>query len=224
MRALFFRKGHRRSDGEGHPFAFFVVGALVVLAVVFVIGLQVGRGIEKRAAPPAGRGEEALPPAGSANEDAVPRDDIRRDMDAFAEEAARVPAVAPQTARDALAETEKSMTFPKTLEGNAAGPVPIATPGQGGRRAVKDKGPGRATPGKRFAVQAGSFRDRKAAEALRGKLAGGGIRAGVRETRDKSGKRLYRVVTGPFSDRDEAKRTVRRLKERMKIDAIIVPG
>jgi DedD protein len=221
VRSVFYKKGNRRSGGERHPFAFFVVGALVVLAVVFVIGMQVGRVIEKRAAHPAGR-EEGLASGDSTLKDMASRDDIRHDMSAFAEEASRVPAVAPQTARDALAETERALTFRKTLEGDAAGPVSIAPPAPEERLTAKTAGGG--TPGKTFEVQAGAFRDRKAAEAVRGKLAADGIQATVREASGQDGTRLYRVMAGPFPDRDQARRIIRRLKERMQIDAILVAG
>jgi DedD protein len=222
VKPLFFRKGNRRSGGERQPFAFFVVGALVVLAVVFVIGMQVGRVIEKRASYPAGREEGSLAPGGSSLKDVAFRDDIHMDIGAFAEEAARVPAVAPRTAREALAETERALTFRETLEGDAAGPVSIAPPASEKRQAAKAVN--RVSPGKAFEVQAGAFRDRNAAETVRAKLAADGIRATVREVSSQNGKRLYRVVAGPFPDRDHANRIIRRLKERMKIEAILLAG
>lgn len=221
MKALFF-KGSRRSGGERHPFAFFVLGALVVLAVVFVIGMQAGRVIEKRTAQSVGRGEEEPALGGSSLQDMGSRDDIRYDMSAFAEEASRVPAVAPQTARDSLAETEKTLTFRKTLEGDGARSVSIAPPASEERRAADSAG--HVTPGKTFEVQAGAFRDRKKAEAVRGKLAADGIRATVREVSGLDGTRFYRVMAGPFPDRDQATRTIRRIRERMQIDAILVAG
>jgi cell division septation protein DedD len=222
VKPLFFKKGDRRSGGERHPFAFFVAGAFVVLAVVFVIGMQVGRIIEKGAAQPEGRERGALSPGGSSLKDVAFRDDIHQDMSAFAEDAARVPAVAPQTAREALAETEKALTFRETLEGVATGPISIASPALEKRRTAKAVS--QIPPGKTFEVQAGAFRERKAAETLRARLAADGIRATVREASGQDGKRLYRVVAGPFPDRDQANRTIRRLKERMKIDAILVAG
>jgi cytochrome oxidase assembly protein ShyY1 len=50
VRTLFNkRRGYRGSDRERSQFAFFVVGTVVLLAVSFVLGVQVGRIIEKNA-------------------------------------------------------------------------------------------------------------------------------------------------------------------------------
>jgi hypothetical protein len=75
VKSLYNKKGHRRGEGERGPFAFFAVGAVVVLALVFVIGLQVGRVIEKGAAAPDVRGGKSA----SAS-------DIRKDLGSFSEE------------------------------------------------------------------------------------------------------------------------------------------
>ena len=68
MRSLRHKLGFRRGDPDRHSFAFFVVGTLVVIAVAFYLGFQLGRYVEKGSgkqagagnAPPASGGEERL--------------------------------------------------------------------------------------------------------------------------------------------------------------------
>jgi len=53
VRSLRHKLGFRRGDPDRHSFAFFVVGSLVVIAVAFFLGFQLGRYVEK------GAGKEA---------------------------------------------------------------------------------------------------------------------------------------------------------------------
>ena len=107
MRYLYNKKrGFRSSEGERFQFAFFVVGAIVLLAVAFVIGLQVGRVVEKNAEQ---RRIEANKVKGRIVIGNEAESEIRKDLGVFSEEAGNVPPVPPPSAGEHLNETEKSL-------------------------------------------------------------------------------------------------------------------
>lgn len=212
MKTLYNKK-YGGGDGERRSFAFFVVGGLAVLAAVFLIGLQVGRYIEKRGAPAEGRGDP------QARDNAA---DIRKDLGAFSEEAAGVRAVPPPDADNDARETERRVTFPETLARKDPGPAPLV------RQDAKGKGasaPGKpvAAREKPFLAQAGVFRSKGAAQAMKTRLSGAGYPAKVVESRGKK-RILFRVLVGPYAAKDAAARTIRRLKSEMKVDAVLVRG
>ncbi len=70
-------------------------------------------------------------------------------------------------------------------------------------------------------VQLGSFTDEENAESLNEKLRKAGYPAFV-EPLKKDGKMSYRVRVGPEIKRSEADFLLKRLKERMKLDGIVV--
>lgn len=220
MKYLYNKQGPRRLDADRKPFAFFVVGAVVVLGVVFVIGLQVGRYVERRAAVQDGRAAKA--PEAPGNAARPPQAEIRKELNAFSDEAASVPSVKPQTAKEELAQTEKELTFRRTLSGKESAAVPLAPRAAAGAPAPA----GEAGAMSSFAVQAGAFKDRKAAEALREKLSKGGVKASVvtAAPRGNEKKRLYRVIVGPFPTKEEANRAMMKLKSEMNVQAILVAG
>jgi len=120
VRSLRHKLGFRRGDPDRHSFAFFVVAILVVIAVAFFLGFQLGRYVEK-----GGRKETAANAAsrGSAGENGAriaTSAEIRKEMSAFSEEAGKIPAVAPPpaippTAGDDLRKTESEATYPDSL-------------------------------------------------------------------------------------------------------------
>ncbi|HSL91523.1 MAG TPA: SPOR domain-containing protein [Candidatus Limnocylindrales bacterium] len=224
MKSLYNKKGHRRGEGERGPFAFFAVGAVVVLAAVFVIGLQVGRVIEKDAATPDRRGEKnAASKAGQGTASPAGASDIRKDLGSFSEETLKVPVVPPPYASSDVNEVEKKLTFQETLAKKEATTVPLMKPTKKDHAA--SRGTAAAGSGARtYAVQAGSFRDRKSAEACRKRLekAGYAVRIVTAERKDRV--RVFRVVAGPYPDVEAARKAVRRLKVEMKIDAFLTQG
>ncbi|HEY7528940.1 MAG TPA: SPOR domain-containing protein [Candidatus Deferrimicrobiaceae bacterium] len=221
MKTLYNKQGRRRGDGEGHSYAFFAVGAIVVLAAVFVIGLQVGRVIEKDAAVPDPRAGKSSPatasPGTSPRADAA---DIKKDLGAFSEEASRVPVVPPPIA---VNEGEKKFTFPETLEKKEATLVPLVRAKKEGAAAT---GTPHATSGapRKYVVQAGAFRDKGAAEAQRKKLGKEGYPVRIVQDARKNRQRYFRVLLGPFPDGESAKKAVRKLKNEMKIEAFLIQG
>ncbi len=210
MKSLYNRK---YGAGEGQrSFAFFVVGGLAVLAAVFLIGLQVGRYIEKNGA----SREDQAPKAAKDN-----AAEIRKDLGAFSEEAAGVRAVPPPDAEDRVKETEKTVTFPETLARKDAGPVPLVSPEEKAKRAS----PGaKAAPRERpYLVQSGVFRNKGSAKTMQARLSKAGFPAKVVESRGKKGVR-FRVLVGPYSRKDAAAKTIRKLKAEMKVTAVLVRG
>lgn len=221
MKTLYNKQGRKRGDGEGHSYVFFAVGAIVVLAAVFVIGLQVGRVIEKDAAVADARSGKASP--APANREPSPPGsaaDIRKDLGAFSEEASKVPVVPPPIAAN---EVEKKFTFPETLEKKEATVVPLVRAKKDGADAPGAR-PAPPAAARKFIVQAGAFRDKGAAEAQRKKLGKAGYAVRVVQAARKNRQRYFRVLVGPFPDGEAAKKAVRRLKSEMKIDAILIQG
>ncbi len=212
MKTLYNRK-HGSGDGERRSFAFFVVGGLAVLAAVFLIGLQVGRYVEKSGA---SRDDEA---AKAGHDNAT---DIRKELGAYSEEAAKVRPVPPPDADNAVKETEKSVTFPETLARKEPGPVPLVRP-DGGKKQGASGGKVAAPGGKPFLVQSAVFRNRASAQGMKARLSRAGFPAKVVESRGKKGVR-FRVLLGPYAGKDAAVKTIRKLKAEMKIDAVLVRG
>lgn len=212
MKTLYNRK-YGGGNGDRRSFAFFVAGGLAVLAAVFLIGLQVGRYIEKRGRSPVDQGDRAI------QDNAA---DIRRDLGAFSEEAARVRPVPPPDADNDARETERNVTFPETLARKDPGPTPLVRQAGKGKGAPAS-GKSVAPRGKPFLVQSAVFRNKGSAQEMKARLSKAGYPAKVVESRGKKGI-LFRVLVGPYAVEDAAAKTIRRLKTEMKIDAVLVRG
>ena len=222
MRFLRYKGGHRRGDSDRYSFAFFAVGALVVIAVAFFIGLQVGRVVEKNAAGKGNAAEKTTMqrPAGDNGLHAGASSDLRREMSAFSGETARIPAVAPPplpvpNAGDDLRQTEKSSTFPETLSRKDPSPQPLI---QGKPKADAPAGGGK------FALQAGAMKSREKAEAVRKRLETAGYKAKVVRVSNPDRGDVYRVRVGPFDSREAASKAMKDIKSGMKIDVILLKG
>lgn len=221
MKTLYNKQGRRRGEGEGHSYAFFAAGAIAVLAAVFVIGLQVGRVIERDAAVADGRGGKTPPAPESQGTSPGPGAvDIRKDLGAFSEEASKVPVVPPPIAGN---EGEKRFTFQETLEKKEATVVPLVRPKKEVAGAPVAR-PGHPAAARKYLVQAGAFRDKGGAEVQRRKLAKAGYSVRVVQASGKNRERYFRVLLGPFPDGEAAKKAVRRLKNEMKIEAYLTQG
>jgi len=218
VRILRYKARHRRGDPDRHSFAFFVVGALVVLAVDFFIGLQVGRVVEKNAAAKE-RAEGRA--AGDNGLRAGNRPDLRRDISAYSEEASRVPAVpAPPipvpTAGEDLRQTERSTTFPEALSRKDPSPQPLV-PG-------KPKAETPAAADGKYALQAGALKSRETAEAVRKRLETAGYAAKVVRVSTRKQGELFRVRVGPFDSREAASKAMKAIRAEMRIDVILLKG
>ena len=224
MRSLRHKLGFRRGDPERHSFAFFVVGILVVIAVAFFLGIQLGRYVEKGSAKEAA-GKAA--PRGLAGENGAriaTSAEIRKEMSAFSEEAVKIPAVAPPaakppTAGDDLRKTESEATFPETLSRKDPSPEPMARK----MEKIKVPAPSPSVEGK-FMLQAGAMKTRETAEAVRKRLDRGGYKAQVIHATTRTLGEVYRVRVGPFGSRDEAMKAMKAIRAQMKIDVILLKG
>jgi len=222
VRSLRHKLGFRRSDPDKHQFAFFVVGVLVVIAVAFFLGFQLGRYVEKGVGKEARENVAPRGPAGEKDARISTSAEIRKEMSAYSEEAAKIPAVAPPaaippTAGDDLKKTEAEATFPEALSRKDPSPEPM------GRK--KEKAPVAApSGGAKFLLQAGAMKTRESADALRKRLDRSGYKAKViHATTPKQGE-VYRVRIGPFGSRDEAMKAMKAIRTEMKIDVILLKG
>lgn len=222
MRSLRHKLGFRRGDPERHSFAFFVLGTLVVIAVAFFLGFQLGRYVEKGSEKEAVRKTASQRPAGENGARISNSAEIRREMSAFSEEAAKIPAVAPPaaippSAGDDLRKTESEATFPEALSRKDPSPEPM--------RKKKEKAPAVAQPVKgKFMLQAGAMKSRATADALRKRLDRRGYKATVARATTRTQGEVYRVRVGPFGTRDEATRAMKSIRNEMKIDVILMKG
>ncbi len=222
MRSLRRKLGFRRGDPDRHSFAFFVVGTLVVIAVAFFLGFQLGRYVEK------GAGKETagkIAPRGSAGENGArisTSAEIRKEMSAFSDEAAKIPSVAPPaaippTAGDDLKRTESEATFPETLSRKDPSPEPMVK--------KKEKVPVAAPSVKaEFMLQAGAMKTRETADALRKRLDRRGYKARVIHATTRKSGEVYRVRVGPFGSRGDAMEAMKSIRKELKIDVILLKG
>ena len=214
MRYLYNKKrGFRSGDGERFPFAFFVVGAVVLLAVAFVLGLQVGRIVEKHAEQ---RRQEASKFGGPIVIGKETESQIGKDLEVFSEEAGKVDPVVPPSADEHLNKTEKSLTFRETLAKKEPEPILLdkATPAT---KTPEQPAASRPPPTGTFMVQVAAFRKRETAEGLRKRLRKDGFQAVVEH---RGG--YHKVLVGPYPDKDAANRTIRKLKAEWKVDPFLV--
>ena len=162
-----------------------------------------------------------MPPASGKDSPSAAAGEIGKNLGAFSEEAGKVPAVPPPDAKSTAAEVEKGLTFQDTLSRKEAGPVPLVA------AAPKDNPPpqGKADSGrKRYIVQAGSFREKGKAEAFRKRLAQAGYSVRLVKGTGKNRAIYYRVLVGPYTERDAAKKAVEKLKSEMQVEARLLPG
>jgi cell division protein FtsN len=222
VRSLRHKLGFRRGDPERRSFAFFVVATLVVIAVAFFLGFQLGRYVEKGAGKEAGGKIASRGPAGEKGARISTSAEIRKDMSAFSEEAVKIPAVAPPaamppTAGDDLKKTESEATFPEALSRKDPSPEPMGK--------IKEKAPVAAPSGEaKFMLQAGAMKTRETADALRKRLERGGYKAKVIHATNRNHGEVYRVRVGPFGSRDEAMKAMKAIRAEMKIDVILLKG
>jgi cell division protein FtsN len=207
------KRGFRSSEGERFQFAFFVIGAIVLLAVAFVLGLQVGRIVEKNAEK---RRVEANKLKGTIVIGKEAESEISKDLGVFSEEAGKVPPVPPPSAGEHLNETEKSLTFRETLAKKDPDPILLVRPTPMKKKPARTKA-AKTAPKGTLMVQVAAFRDKAAAEAFRKRLEKGGFHVEM-----ALGGGYHKVVVGPYPDREAANRAIRKLKSEWKVNPFLV--
>jgi DedD protein len=212
---------------DGRQVASAVVGALVLLAVAFVLGLVVGKQIASRHAErtPAGDLEAldrapAQPPV--KDESLTFHDRLTKDAPA---QLPPVPAQAKGERGSREAESKGGasspppLTSPKVSAAPTPGPPPSPTASSpassaptGSSTATPNATPNaapraRAVPTKPWTVQLAAAQDRAEAERIAGKFSG--LNARVEEAEVPGKGRFYRVRVGGFDTRESAERYLR---------------
>lgn len=216
MRTLFRKPPPRRGAGGGSSFSFLAIGAVAILAVVFLLGFQVGRMVEKRKDGTAG----GFGKGGVIETAEEGKGEVGKDLGAFSEEASRIPAVPPPSAKEQVLETERDLTFKDTLVRKNPEPLPLLKPEPVGKAPGS---PARAAPVASYRIQAGAFREKASAEALRSRLERSGYPSQVVPRRSAKGT-VHRVYVGPYRDKGDAERDLSRIRTELKIEAILVKG
>ena len=217
MKSLYNRRGIRRGDGERSQFAFFLTGAVVVLAVVFVIGIQVGRVIEKKAL---SREVASGKPGGPIVTGTETSREISKEIGAFSVEAEKLGSAPAPSPEERVRETERSVTFRETLETKQAAQPKLVPPAHG--PPAREPSPSAAKAGSRFYVQAGAFREREGAESLRKRLEKSGYRATVSAATSKSAGGGHQVLVGPYADSGEAGAALRKIAGAFRTQPFLV--
>lgn len=196
---------------DGRQIASVVVGALVILAVVFVLGLNVGRQIGARQAEAARAGSlDALDHAPSGP--SVPETSLTfhdrltkaKPESAPPAAASAAPPQAPPAQPQATAPAEKP-TAEKALPAEKPGAVAEAVkPAPAPAAVPKPAAPApAAAPAGAFTIQLGASSDRAEADRMAAHFEAFNPRV---EAADVSGKRVWRVRVGSFDSKDAAAR------------------
>lgn len=207
MKTLYNRRGIRRGDGDRSQFAFFLTGAVVVLAVVFVIGIQVGRVIEKNAATKEVASGKTGGPIVLGKETSR---EISREIGAFSEEAEKLGSPPAPSPEERVRETERSVTFRETL-GKKEAVQPKLVKSANEKPAARENRSTAAMAGTRLYVQVAAFRERDGADAMRKRLEKAGYSAIIAPSASSTSGVILRVLVGPYTGKSEAGSALRKL-------------
>jgi cell division septation protein DedD len=207
---------------DGRQIASIVVGALVLLGVVFVLGLNLGRQLAARQIE-AGRGDvlaglDRPPPAPAApiSDDALTfHDRLTKDRPPLADDPPARPAPSAATAaKPAPAAPAVAATAPKPpAPATTAAPSAAAT-------AIKGLTAGAPPAAGAFSVQLVSTPSRAEADKLAAKLPEFEPRVEAAEVTGKG--RVYRVRAGSFETRAEAEKAVKAIAAKVGTKGMVV--
>jgi cell division protein FtsN len=181
--------------------------------VAFVLGLQVGRIVEKHAEQ---RRKEANKFGGPIVIGKESESQIGKDLKVFSEEAGKVHPVPPPSADEHLNETEKSLTFRETLAKKDPEPILLEKPSPATKGPEQTAAP-HPQQTARFMVQVAAFRNPETAEKLKKQL----IQDGFKTVVEPRGG-YHKVIVGPYQDKGAANQTIRKLKAKWKVDPFLV--
>jgi len=232
------RDGHRLRERieltlDDRQVAALAVGALVLLAGVFALGLLVGKQLARNAPQPGQIGDLA---ALDAQREQAQRTPPAKPLPTPAAKAAPAPAVAKAAAEvpdeqvpesgkpPPEAPKPKAEAKPKEIP-PPPGPVSV-TPAKA--VTVKPAQPA-ALPGPpadwgKFTVQLGASQERADALALAARAGAAGLKPYVVEARIPGKGIWYRVRVGAFPDRDAADRYRRDVEREMRTAAAVMPA
>jgi DedD protein len=192
---------------DGRQIASIVVGALVMLGVVFALGLNVGRQLARREA------EAARPPDALDALDrppAPPAPSVQAEALTYHERLTKAPPRSPVLQAGAAEPAPAKAQVPAAPATSAAVATAIADPTPAAEATAKaDTTPtttSGATPARAgWCIQLGAVHDRTEADRIAAKFRSARPRI---EQVDLSGTRWYRVRVGSFESRTAAERTL----------------
>lgn len=219
--------------------------ALVGFALVFVLGMSLGRQIEKKAGKKAEQAAPAAKTAAPAPQAPAAPDATVAPVEPVAPVAPVAPGVDPSKAVTVTPERNKEehaakkddaakdakdpkagsvktdeLTFPKVLTADKAKPAPLAP----AKPAGKKPEPGRKTAAKpsdkkagEYTVQVGAYKDEPTAAKLAGSLKKKGYDAYVHVTKTSGGGSLFRVQVGSYKDKTAALSTAKKIESSERI-------
>ncbi len=193
---------------SGKQVVFVFMAGVVIAVVIFLIGVQVGRGVLAQRGLPeapdaAANAAEPSPPPASAGPASSGAPVTSGEKLSYAERLA-----SPEPAEERLKKPERSAVATTGREG---GPLPTPKPD-----APAPTAPVAAAsvepPGTGFAIQVAALRERDEADVIVKRLAGKGYPAYV-VAPIKGAPAVYRVRVGKFKDRHEADTVAARLQK-----------
>jgi cell division septation protein DedD len=200
---------------DGRQVASVVVGALVVVAVVFVLGLNVGKQVALRQLEPRRGGDlevlDRAPAATPAKPEPPPKPEPLTFHDRLTKESPPPPPP-PEAAAAAS-------PGPPAAAASPPAPAPAAPP------AAPPEAPPPATeppPAKAWTVQLAAASERAEAERLAGRFPT--LRPRVEEAVVPGKGRFFRVRVGGFETKDEAQRYLRDVARETGAKGIVVPA
>ncbi len=204
---------------SGKQLVFLFMATTIVAVVIFLCGVQVGRGVRLPRASDAG---EPIASA-AASSVAAPRPAPAPSATTDVPPATEAPAPAKETAEDlsyakrlqsevAPNDKVKPRAEPPPVASKSDGPTPLAPPAK--ETAAKASAPAASAGGRPgvWVVQVHALKDQGAAAALAQRLSGKGYPAFVLSP-SPGAPSIYRVQVGRYNDRREAEQIARRLEK-----------
>jgi cell division septation protein DedD len=206
---------------DGRQVASIVVGALVILGVVFVLGLNVGKQVAARQADLGAAGDlDALDRARSA----PPVPAVKDEALTFHDRLTKAPPAPPPESAPAPAPVAQPAPPPRAAEAPApAAPAPIPAPAPAAPApALAPEPPPDAAPQKPWTVQLAAAQDRAEAERIATRF--GALNPRI-EAADVPGKgRFYRVRVGGFDTKDAAERYLKDVARETGAKGYVTPS
>lgn len=190
-------------------------GVLAAAALVFVLGMSVGRQWERKLAP----GGTAPAPVKAA----APQSVVTPAPAVAPGQTPPVPAPAVETPEAAAPADAKGipagdLTFPKVLTSEKGKTEPLTTDNLKDRKNMDDSRRVAVSKTGGFTVQVGAYTEERTARKTASMLSKKGYSANVRTIEARGGKKLYKVYVGKFDTREEAASVARKIEssERLK--------
>ncbi len=195
----------RRKKGEGIGFKFLIVSLLIIMFVIFVIGLQIGRVVEKTSKE--GKGNRVI--TKTFDEEDV-GEKIRNDISGMREDKRQgdgTGGIAP-SATPRVVEKTPSAQITKDPEKAEKKSVSKETSSQRKRRKTA------AVTRQLLFLQVGVFSVEKNADRMKRRLEKYGLKVTIETYKQRNGQVMRKVLVGPYSTASEVTR------EREKIERL----